>query len=189
IAVSLFQSSLLQNTVQCTSSKIVIRFSWDGNSAGLCRMLKLTMATSGRYQEPAFIVQHSQYLTDLHPARISRTVVFRQTQIQVCSSIYLYMEFLATIWKLRSKSTPAELVPRLADPVQVKLPHLEVLLAGGDDCVLHVEFFRKALDCAPARVRMLDVGPLVQLEEFELAVRQAEELSPALPLQAEPAVL
>src|SRR5437667_1652624 len=52
-----------------------------------------------------------------------------------------------------------------------------------------MQLLRKALDRAPARVRMLDVGLLVQLEEFELAVRQPEELAPALALQAEPAVL
>src|SRR6266699_1137604 len=80
-------------------------------------------------------------------------------------------------------------VARRADAVEVQLPHLEVLLAGGDDSVLHVEFFCEALDRAPARVRMLDIGRLVQLEELELLIGQLEKLPPAFALQAEPAVL
>src|SRR5712691_7105548 len=80
-------------------------------------------------------------------------------------------------------------VARRADAVEVQLPHLEVLLAGGDDRVFHVEFFCEALDRAPARVRMLDIGRLVQLEELKLIIRQTEEFSPALALKAEPAVL
>src|SRR5712691_27511 len=80
-------------------------------------------------------------------------------------------------------------IARRSDPIEVHLPDLEILLAGGDDGVLHVQLLREALDRAPARVRMLDVGRLVQLEELELAVRQPEEPAPAFVLQTEPAVL
>src|SRR5712671_6484285 len=80
-------------------------------------------------------------------------------------------------------------VPRFTDPVQIQLPYLEILLAGIDHRVFHVQLLRETLDRAPARVGMLDVGLLVQLEELELAVRQAEKLPPALAFQAEPAVL
>src|SRR5712692_2640013 len=80
-------------------------------------------------------------------------------------------------------------VARRADAVEVQFPHLEVLLAGGDDRVLHVEFFREALDRAPAGVGMLDIGFFVQLEEFQIFGGELEELPPALALQAEPAVL
>src|SRR6266699_3058553 len=74
-------------------------------------------------------------------------------------------------------------------PVARRADAVEVLLAGGDDSVLHVEFFCETLDRAPARVRMLDVGLLVQPEEFQILIGQLEELPPALALQAEPAVL
>src|SRR5712692_9138698 len=77
-------------------------------------------------------------------------------------------------------------VARRADTVEVQLPHLEVLLAGRDDRVLHVEFFCEALDRAPARVGMLDIGFFVQLEEFQIVAGKLEELSPALALKAEP---
>src|SRR2546428_6008767 len=80
-------------------------------------------------------------------------------------------------------------VARRADAVEVQFPHLEVLLAGGDDRVLDVEFFRETLDRAPARVGMLDVRFFVQLEEFEIVVGELEQFSPAMPLQAEPTVL
>src|SRR6266699_2881667 len=102
------------------------------------------------------------------------------------------MELYAAIWttaRVARSFNAHQPVARRADTVEVQLPHLEVLLAGGDDRVLHVEFFREALDRAPARVRMLDVGRLVQLEEFQILIGQLEELPPALALQAEPAVL
>src|SRR6267143_3849017 len=88
----------------------------------------------------------------------------------------------------RMNSAPSQAIARLADPVQVQLPHLEVLLAGIDHGVFHVQLPGETLDRAPARVGMLDVRLLVQLEELELAIRQPEELPPSRPLQAEPAV-
>src|SRR5258708_17251429 len=89
----------------------------------------------------------------------------------------------------RANSTHAEPVTRLAYPVQVQLRYLEVLLARIDYRVYHVQLVGETLDRAPARVGMLDVGLFVQLEEFEIIVGKLEQFSPALPLQAEPAVL
>src|SRR6266581_9053000 len=109
----------------------------------------------------------------------------------VYANIYLYMELYAAIWttaRIARSFNAHQPVARRADAVEVQLPHLEVLLAGGDDRVFHVEFFCEALDRAPARVRMLDVGLLVQLEKFEIVAGQLEELPPALALKAEPAV-
>src|SRR6266566_3761547 len=88
----------------------------------------------------------------------------------------------------RTFSTRTDRIPRLADPVQIHLPHLEVLLTGRDDGVFHVQLLGETLDRAPARVGMLDVCIFVQLEEFEIVVGEFEKLSPAMPLQAEPAV-
>src|SRR6266487_1027451 len=102
------------------------------------------------------------------------------------------MELYAAIWttaRVARSFNAHQPVARRADAVEVQLPHLEVLLAGGDDRVFHVEFFREALDRAPARVGMLDIGLLVQLEEFQILIGQLEEFSPALALKAEPAVL
>src|SRR5258708_32350748 len=101
------------------------------------------------------------------------------------------MELYAAIWttaRVARSFHGHQPVARRADAVEVQLPHLEVLLAGGDDRVLHVEFFCEALDRAPARVRMLDVGRLVQLEEFQILIRQLEEVSPALAPKPEPAM-
>src|SRR5712671_2067620 len=80
-------------------------------------------------------------------------------------------------------------VPRFTDPVQIQLPYLEILLAGIDHRVFHVQLLGETLDRAPARVGMLDVGLLVQFEEFEIAVGEFEQSSPALALETEPAVL
>src|SRR5882762_9074942 len=91
--------------------------------------------------------------------------------------------------RLRMISDRFEPIPRLADPVQVQLPYLEVLLARIDHRVFHVQLPGETLDRAPARVGMLDVRLFVQLEEFEIVVGKLEQFSPALPLQAEPAVL
>src|SRR5882672_92158 len=88
----------------------------------------------------------------------------------------------------RSRSTRTKLVPRLADAVQVQLPHLEIPLARIDHRVFHLQPLRKTLDRAPARIGMFDVRLFVQLEEFELVVGKLEQLPPAMPLQAEPAV-
>src|SRR6267143_2321494 len=88
----------------------------------------------------------------------------------------------------RMNSAPSQAITRLADPVQVQLPHLEVLLAGIDHGVFHVQLPGETLDRAPARVGMLDVCIFVQLEEFEIVVGEFEKLSPAMPLKAEPAV-
>src|SRR6266699_1304826 len=102
------------------------------------------------------------------------------------------MELYAAIWttaRVARSFNAHQPVARRADTVEVQLPHLEVLLARGDDRVLHVEFFREALDRAPARVRMLDIGFFVQLEELQILIGQLEELSPALALKPEPAVL
>src|SRR5437879_6078478 len=91
------------------------------------------------------------------------------------------------IINIRPRLSPSiEPVPRRPDPVEIELPYRKILLARRHHCVLHVQPLGETLDRAPARVRVFDVGFLVQLEEFELAVRQPEELSPALPLQAEP---
>src|SRR6266550_7304033 len=76
-----------------------------------------------------------------------------------------------------------------SDPVEIVLPHVQVALAGLDRGVLHAQLPREFLHRAPAGVRVLDVGLGVQLEELELVVREAEQLSPAQPLDAEPAVL
>src|SRR6266705_1323208 len=89
----------------------------------------------------------------------------------------------------RMNSARFQAIAGLADPVQVELPDLKILLAGGDHRVFHLQPLRKSLDRAPARVGVLDVGRLVQLEEFELSIAEPEELAPALALQAEPAVL
>src|SRR5258708_20014439 len=91
--------------------------------------------------------------------------------------------------KLCRESARTAPIPRFADPVQIHLPHLEVLLAGRDDGVLHVQLLGETLDRAPARIGMLDVGLLVQLEEFEIAVGEFEQSSPPLALETEPAVL
>src|SRR3989442_8191691 len=102
------------------------------------------------------------------------------------------MELYAAIWttaRVARSFNAHQPVARRADAVEVQLPHLEVLLARGDDRVLHVEFFRKTLDRAPARIGMLDVRFFVQLEKFEIVAGQLEELPPALALQPEPAVL
>src|SRR6266571_4417296 len=113
-------------------------------------------------------------------------------------TIYGYMQISTCIWNYAAIWTTARVarsfnahqpVARRADAVEVQLPHLEVLLAGGDDRVLHVEFFREALDRAPARVGVLDVGFFVQLEELQIVAGQLEELPTALALKAEPAVL
>src|SRR5437867_4102515 len=76
-----------------------------------------------------------------------------------------------------------------SDPIEVVLPHVQVALAGLDHGVFHAQLPREFLHRAPAGVRVLDVGLGVQLEELELVVRKAEQLSPAQPLDAEPAVL
>src|SRR6266568_6649798 len=113
--------------------------------------------------------------------------------MRVYANIYLYMELCAAIYVDDCPAARSfnghQPVARRADAVEVQFPHLEVLLAGGDHRVLHVEFFREALDRAPARVGMLDIGRLVQLEEFQILIGQLEELPPALALKAEPAVL
>src|SRR6266851_7038171 len=113
--------------------------------------------------------------------------------MRVYANIYLYMELRAAIYvddcPAARSFNAHQPVARRADAVEVQLPHLEVLLARGDDRVLHVEFFCEALDRAPARVRMLDIGRLVQLEEFQILIGQLEKLPPALALKAEPAVL
>src|SRR3979490_3273186 len=88
----------------------------------------------------------------------------------------------------RTDSAPSQPVAGLADAVRIHLPHGEILLAGRDDGVFHVHLLGEALDRAPARVGMLDVGFLVELEEFEIVVGEFEQLSPAMALQAEPAV-
>src|SRR5882672_10590084 len=82
-----------------------------------------------------------------------------------------------------------ECVPGHADSIQIHLPYLQVSLAGSDHGVFHVQLLREALDRAPPGVGVRDVGLLVQLEELELAVGEAEELPPALALQPEPSVL
>src|SRR5437773_3630378 len=75
------------------------------------------------------------------------------------------------------------------DPVEIVLPHVQVALAGLDHGVFHAQLPREFLHRAPAGVRVLDVGLGVQLEELELVVREAEQLSPAQPVDAEPAML
>src|SRR5436309_2107194 len=76
-----------------------------------------------------------------------------------------------------------------SDPIEIVLPHVQVALAGLDHGVFHAQLPREFLHRAPAGVRVLDVGLGVQLEELELVAREAEQLSPAQPLDAEPAVL
>src|SRR5262249_54318781 len=68
----------------------------------------------------------------------------------------------------RKRATALALPPRLADAVQIHLPHLQIPLARSDHGVFHVEPLREALDRAPAGVRVRDVRLLVQLEELEL---------------------
>src|SRR5467141_1433613 len=79
-------------------------------------------------------------------------------------------------------------IPGRSDPVEIVLPHVQVALAGLDRGVLHAQLPREFLHRAPAGVRVLDVGLGVQLEELELVLREPEQLSPAQPLDAEPAV-
>src|SRR5438034_3832806 len=76
-----------------------------------------------------------------------------------------------------------------SDPIEIVPPHVQVALAGLDYGVFHAQLPREFLHRAPAGVRVLDVGLGVQFEELELVVREAEQLSPAQPLDAEPAVL
>src|SRR5690242_6252435 len=61
-----------------------------------------------------------------------------------------------------------ESVPGLADSVEVHLPHLKIPLARRHDRLLHVQLLREAFHRAPARVRVRDVGLLVQSEELQL---------------------
>src|SRR5688572_29926686 len=63
---------------------------------------------------------------------------------------------------------------------------MQVVFARGDHRVVHVQLFREALHGLPARVAVLDVGLLVQLEEVEVLVGQLEEPPPAMALQPEP---
>src|SRR5882672_6555174 len=88
-----------------------------------------------------------------------------------------------------ARSPRIQPVTRLADPVQIQLPYLEVPLAGIDHRVFHMQLPGETLDRAPARVGMLDVGLFVQLEEFEIVVGKLEQFPPTIPFQAEPAVL
>src|SRR5256712_6016981 len=76
-----------------------------------------------------------------------------------------------------------------SDPIEIVLPHVQVALAGLDHGVFHAQSPREFLHRAPAGVRVLDVGLGVQLEELGLVVSEAEQLSPAQPLDAEPAGL
>src|SRR5215831_3943225 len=71
-------------------------------------------------------------------------------------------------------------VPRLGDAVEVEFPDAEIDLAGFDRGILHAVVGGEARHCLPARVGMLDVGRLMELEEIELFVAQAEELAPTL---------
>src|ERR1700716_1358405 len=78
----------------------------------------------------------------------------------------------------RTISARFQTVARLTDPVQIQLPHLEVLLAGIDPRVFHVQLFGETLDRAPPRVGMFDVRLFVQFEEFEVIVGKLEQFSP-----------
>src|SRR6266436_969762 len=84
---------------------------------------------------------------------------------------------------LRTRSIPGR-----GDPIEIVLPHVQVALAGLDRGVFHAQLPGEFLHRAPAGVRVLEVGFGVQLEELELVVREAEQLCPAQPLDAEPAV-
>src|SRR5436853_5599174 len=85
---------------------------------------------------------------------------------------------------LRTRSIPGR-----SNPIEIVLPHEQVGLAGLDRGVFHAQLPREFLHRAPARVRVLDVGLGVQLEELKLVLRQPEQLPPAQPLDAEPAAL
>src|SRR5882762_2472353 len=91
-----------------------------------------------------------------------------------------------TITNNKTLRTPC--ISGLGNPFEIVLPHVQVALAGLDRGVLHAQLPREFLHRAPAGVRVLDVGLAVQLEELELVLREPEQLSPAQPLDAEPAV-
>src|SRR3989442_4172715 len=74
-----------------------------------------------------------------------------------------------------------------SDPIEVVLPHVQVALAGLDHGVFHAQVPGEFLHRAPAGVRVLDVGLAVQLEELELVARDADQRSPAQPLDTGPA--
>src|SRR5207302_9358283 len=80
-------------------------------------------------------------------------------------------------------------IPGRSNPIEIVLPHEQVGLAGLDRGVFHAQLPGEFLHRAPAGVRVLDVGFGVQLEELKLVLRQPEQLPPAQPLDAEPAVL
>src|SRR5262245_17817937 len=59
-----------------------------------------------------------------------------------------------------------EFVASVRDTAEVVLPDDQILLARRNDGVFHVQFPGVVLHGAPAHVGMLDVGLLMQLEEF-----------------------
>src|SRR5438477_301725 len=82
-----------------------------------------------------------------------------------------------------------DLVARGGDPVEIKLPHQEILAACLDHGIFHAQLARKSRNGLPAHVGMFDIGFLVELEEIELLIADSEELTPAFALQAEPALV
>src|SRR5262249_45267402 len=78
-------------------------------------------------------------------------------------------------------------IPRGSDPVQIELPDEQILAAGFHHRIFHAQFAGEAGDRLPTRIGMDDIGLLMQLEKVELVVRKTDQLSPALPLQPEPA--
>jgi hypothetical protein len=71
IVTSLPESGLLEDTIQGAWGEIIARFPGDGNASLLGVMLELTVAALRRGETPTVVVQHSQYLADLHRGSVS----------------------------------------------------------------------------------------------------------------------
>src|SRR5579863_549716 len=76
----------------------------------------------------------------------------------------------------------ARLRAGIADAVPIELPHPKIDLAGMDDVVLHLQALGVCRDRLPGEVRMIDIGDLMHMKEFELRVIEVEELLPAMAL-------
>src|SRR5467141_2870626 len=172
---------------------------------------RLSMPTSSVYPSGAAFATASPATTPLPPTRFSTTTGWPSVSLRraatrrptrsgpppggigtrkrtgfdgYCASADAERKTVTT-----NKTSRTRRISGLGNPIEIVLPHVQVALAGLDRGVLHAQLPREFLHRAPAGVRVLDVGLGVQLEELELVVREAEQLSPAQPLDAEPAVL
>src|SRR6185436_12634351 len=85
MAFLLPQPSLFEDAVQRAGRQIVPRLARYGDATRLFRMPVLAVATAGAFEIPAILLEHPQYVSNLHSIPPSPVALRRQALCSICT--------------------------------------------------------------------------------------------------------